>query len=121
MLIDVGQIKAAPSLLRWEQYQLAKRSGVAISTIRRLEGLKSQMGARFETVVRFDWLLRLPALSFLPRRTLACACGVSISDQQVCSCEFFPMQAKSSIIFGANEGCADQRSVQFPSCWIDDG
>jgi transcriptional regulator with XRE-family HTH domain len=65
MLIDVRQIKAARSLLRWEQYQLAKRSGVAISTIRRLEGLKGQMGAHFETVVKIRRAFEAAGIEFL--------------------------------------------------------
>ena len=40
MLIITHQIKAAGSPIEWEQHQLALQSGVAISTVRRLEGLK---------------------------------------------------------------------------------
>ena len=51
MLVITRQIKAARSLVGWEQYELAVRSGVAISTIRRLEGLKgAPIGAHFETI-----------------------------------------------------------------------
>jgi predicted transcriptional regulator len=51
MLVIMRQIKAARSLIGWEQHQLALQSGVAISTIRRLEGLKGgAIGAHFETI-----------------------------------------------------------------------
>jgi predicted transcriptional regulator len=50
MLVLSRQIKAARALLGWEQYELAVKAGVAISTIRRLEGLEGQIGARFDTV-----------------------------------------------------------------------
>lgn len=50
MLIITQQIKAARSLIGWEQYQLACNAGVAISTIRRLEGLGGPICAHFDTV-----------------------------------------------------------------------
>jgi len=50
MLVITRQIKAARSLIGWEQHQLAANAGVAISTIRRLEGLEGPIGAHFETV-----------------------------------------------------------------------
>ena len=37
-------------MIGWEQHQLAVYAGVAISTIRRLEGLKGPIGAHFETI-----------------------------------------------------------------------
>lgn len=58
MLQDVRQIKAARSLLGWEQHLLAKRSGVAISTIRRLERLNGPMGAHFETISKLQRALK---------------------------------------------------------------
>ena len=51
MLVITRQIKAARSLLGWEQNELAVQSGLAISTIRRLEGLRdAPISAQFETV-----------------------------------------------------------------------
>jgi len=50
MLVITRQIKAARSLIGWEQHRLAVQAGVAISTIRRLEGLNGPIGAHFETV-----------------------------------------------------------------------
>ncbi|MDB5608083.1 MAG: uncharacterized protein JWP25_4983 [Bradyrhizobium sp.] len=50
MLVITRQIRAARSLLGWEQLQLAEASGVAISTIRRIEGLNGQIVARMRTV-----------------------------------------------------------------------
>lgn len=50
MLVDVRQIRAARALLGWEQQQLAARAGLAVSTIRRIEGLDGPIAARFATV-----------------------------------------------------------------------
>jgi transcriptional regulator with XRE-family HTH domain len=50
MLVITRQIKAARALARWEQRELAANAGVAISTVRRLEGLTGPIIAQFETV-----------------------------------------------------------------------
>ena len=50
MLVITRQIKAARSLLGWEQYELSRQAGVAISTIRRLEGSKSAVNVHLETL-----------------------------------------------------------------------
>jgi transcriptional regulator with XRE-family HTH domain len=50
MLVITRQIKAARALIGWEQHRLAVQAGVAISTIRRLEGLNGPIGAHFETI-----------------------------------------------------------------------
>jgi predicted transcriptional regulator len=50
MLVITRQIRAARALIGWEQHHLAKNAGVAISTVRRLEGLDGAISAHFETV-----------------------------------------------------------------------
>jgi transcriptional regulator with XRE-family HTH domain len=59
MLVITRQIKAARSLIGWEQYELAIRAGVAISTIRRLENLEGPITANMTTVEKirraFEW------------------------------------------------------------------
>lgn len=50
MLIIPRQIKAARSLIGWEQCELARNSGVAISTVRRLEALDGAIRARSRTI-----------------------------------------------------------------------
>jgi transcriptional regulator with XRE-family HTH domain len=50
MLVITRQIKAARSLLGWEQFELSKQAGVGISTIRRLEGSKCAISAQLETI-----------------------------------------------------------------------
>ncbi len=49
-MITAGQLKAARGLLGWNQDQLAAVSGVAISTIRRMEGKDGRIGGYAENV-----------------------------------------------------------------------
>lgn len=66
MLLIARQIKAARSLLGWEQYELALRSGVAISTIRRLEGFKdAPLGAHIETLTKIRRAFEAAGIEFL--------------------------------------------------------
>ncbi len=39
-LITVAQLRAARALIGWSQTELAKHSGIAIATIRRMEGTR---------------------------------------------------------------------------------
>jgi predicted transcriptional regulator len=50
MLVVTQQIKAARALLGWGQSELAQRANIAISTVRRLEGLNGPLAAHFGTV-----------------------------------------------------------------------
>jgi transcriptional regulator with XRE-family HTH domain len=66
MLVIVRQIRAARSLLGWEQNDLAVQSGVAISTIRRLEGLKdAPIAANFETIQKIMMAFERGGVEFL--------------------------------------------------------
>jgi transcriptional regulator with XRE-family HTH domain len=66
MLVITRQIKAARSLVGWEQYELAVRSGLAISTIRRLEGLKgAPIGAHFETIEKIRCAFENAGIEFI--------------------------------------------------------
>jgi transcriptional regulator with XRE-family HTH domain len=66
MIVITRQIKAARSLVGWEQHELAVRSGVAISTIRRLEGLKeAPIGAHFETIQKIRSAFEKAGVEFL--------------------------------------------------------
>lgn len=66
MLVIIRQIKAARSLIGWEQNDLAVRSGVAVSTIRRLEGLKdAPISANFETIEKIKSAFDQAGVEFL--------------------------------------------------------
>jgi transcriptional regulator with XRE-family HTH domain len=65
MLVITRQIKAARSLLGWEQYELAVQSGVAISTVRRLEGSKCAISVNFETVEKIRCACESAGIEFI--------------------------------------------------------
>ena len=65
MLIVTQQIKAARSLIGWEQFDLASKAGLAISTVRRLEGLDGPICAHFDTVEKIRRAFEGAGVEFL--------------------------------------------------------
>jgi transcriptional regulator with XRE-family HTH domain len=65
VLVISRQIKAARALAGWEQQQLATLAGVAISTVRRLEGLNGPISAQFETVEKIRVAFEKAGVEFL--------------------------------------------------------
>jgi transcriptional regulator with XRE-family HTH domain len=65
MLVDARQIKAARSFLRWRQEQLAKLTGLALSTIRRLERSEGRIEANFDTVEKIRQVLENAGIEFI--------------------------------------------------------
>ena len=65
MLVKTCQIRAARSLIGWEQQQLAVNSGVSISTVRRLEGLDGPIPARFDTVEKLRMAFQRVGVEFI--------------------------------------------------------
>jgi transcriptional regulator with XRE-family HTH domain len=65
MLVIARQIKAARSLIGWEQHELALNSGVAISTVRRLEGLNGVLGAHFNTIQKIRKAFECAGIEFI--------------------------------------------------------
>ena len=66
MLVMTRQIRAARSLLGWEQNDLALQSGVAVSTIRRLEKQNDRpVCANFQTVEKIRCALERAGVEFL--------------------------------------------------------
>jgi len=64
-LITGRQLKAARALIGWEQTNLAKKSGVAISTIRRMESFAGEIGARTGTLSLVQRALEKAGVDFL--------------------------------------------------------
>jgi DNA-binding XRE family transcriptional regulator len=62
--VTVEMIKAARELLRWRQEELASRAGIAISTLRRLEGMTGPVGGSEETKARITSALRGAGIEF---------------------------------------------------------
>lgn len=65
MLVITQQIKAARSLLGWEQFELASQAGIAISTVRRLEGLQGPICAHFDTVEKIRAAFERAGVEFM--------------------------------------------------------
>ena len=62
--MTVEMIKAARELLRWRQEELASRAGIAISTLRRLEGMTGSLQGGDETKVRIVTALQGAGIEF---------------------------------------------------------
>jgi predicted transcriptional regulator len=65
MLVISRQIKAARRLLGWEQQELAVNAVIAISTVRRLEGLDGPISAHFETVEKIRRAFERAGIEFM--------------------------------------------------------
>jgi predicted transcriptional regulator len=64
-LISGRQLKAARALVGWEQTDLARKSGVAISTVRRMESFDGEVGARTSTLSLVQRALEKAGIEFL--------------------------------------------------------
>jgi predicted transcriptional regulator len=65
IVIMGSHIRAARALLGWAQGELAKRSKVALRTIRRMEGFDGGVSARTETLTRVVVTLEKAGVEFL--------------------------------------------------------
>jgi transcriptional regulator with XRE-family HTH domain len=65
-LLLAHQLRAARSMLRWEQEQLAEAAGVAIGTVRRIEAMNGTIRAQLETVQRLQRALETAGVEFIP-------------------------------------------------------
>jgi len=64
-LITGRQLRAARVLLGWAQIELAKRSRVAIGTIRRMESFSGEIGSRTSTLSLVMAALEKAGIQFL--------------------------------------------------------
>ena len=65
IVITGKHIRAARALLGWAQGELARKSRVALGTIRRMEGFEGSVGARTETLGRVVSVLEKAGVEFL--------------------------------------------------------
>jgi predicted transcriptional regulator len=63
--VTVRQIKAARSLLDWSQGELARRSGVSMPTVQRLEGRDGNLGGYTSTRNRIVAAFEREGIQFL--------------------------------------------------------
>jgi len=64
-VITGRQLRAARVLLGWEQLELAKRSRIAIGTIRRMESFAGQIRSRTSTLSQVQQTLEKAGIQFL--------------------------------------------------------
>jgi predicted transcriptional regulator len=64
-VITGRQLKAARALVGWEQTDLARKAGVAISTVRRMESFEGEIGARTSTLSLVKKALERAGIEFL--------------------------------------------------------
>jgi transcriptional regulator with XRE-family HTH domain len=64
-MVTPEQIRAARALLRMEQEELAKRAGVSVTTIRRLEAAKGEYAVASETAERVQVVLQEAGVEFI--------------------------------------------------------
>jgi predicted transcriptional regulator len=64
-LITGRQLRAARALIGWEQIELAKRSQVAVGTIRRMESFAGEIGSRTSTLSQVLQALERAGVQFL--------------------------------------------------------
>lgn len=64
-MITGRQLRAARALLGWEQIELAKRSRVAIGTIRRMESFDGEIGSRTSTLSQVLAAVEKAGIEFL--------------------------------------------------------
>jgi transcriptional regulator with XRE-family HTH domain len=64
-MITVEQLRAARGLLGWNQNHLADASGLAISTIRRMEGDRGPLRSSAENVLKVQRALEQAGVTFI--------------------------------------------------------
>jgi len=64
-LITRGELKAARAVVGWEQTDLAKKAGVAISTVRRMESFDGEVEASTSTLSLVQRALQKAGVEFL--------------------------------------------------------
>ena len=65
IIVSGTQIRATRTLLGWVQIELAKRSRVAIGTIRRMESFPGQIGSRTSALSQVQHTLEKAGIQFL--------------------------------------------------------
>jgi transcriptional regulator with XRE-family HTH domain len=64
-MITIRQIRAARALIDWSQIELAKRAGIGIATLRRLESSGEEVTGSAKTLWRIQEALEAAGVLFL--------------------------------------------------------
>lgn len=65
-MLTSEQLRAARSLLRWQQSDLAEASGISIPTIKRLEAMDGELGGHAATIRALTAALENAGVQFIP-------------------------------------------------------
>ena len=65
MSLTSEQLRAARALLRWEQRNLAKASGVSLPTVKRLETQPGMLAAQERTIIELRKALETAGIEFI--------------------------------------------------------
>jgi transcriptional regulator with XRE-family HTH domain len=65
--VSIRQIKAARALVGWSQDQLAKKAGVSIPTVKRLEAADGPLGGRPDTARKLQMALESAGVQFIAK------------------------------------------------------
>jgi len=77
-LLTSEQVRAARSLLRWEQSKLADASGVSLPSIKRLETQPGPLAAQMRTVAAIRSTLEAAGVQFVEAGETAIGSGVTL-------------------------------------------
>jgi transcriptional regulator with XRE-family HTH domain len=80
MLIGI-QIRAARALLAWDQATLAKKSGISLPTIKRLETGPGELHAHMRSITKIKSALEAAGIVFIDEGE-AGGCGVRLGRRQ---------------------------------------
>jgi transcriptional regulator with XRE-family HTH domain len=64
--VTAEQLRAARSLIRWQQSDLADASGVSIPTIKRLEAMDGELGGHASTIKALQSAFEAAGVQFIP-------------------------------------------------------
>lgn len=73
------QLRAARALIRWDQKDLAEKSGVSVPTIKRLEAQEGTLSANPPTLAAIRTALEAQGITFLGDGQAAVGEGVSLA------------------------------------------
>ena len=80
-MITGGQLRAARGLIEWKQITLAEKSGLALSTIRRMEGERGLLRSSAENVLKVQQALEDAGVIFIDAEERVGGPGVRLKER----------------------------------------
>ena len=79
-MIPGGQLRAARGLIEWKQISLAEKSGLALSTIRRMEGERGLLRSSAENVLKVQQAFEDAGIIFIDAEESVGGPGVRLKE-----------------------------------------